>query len=210
MSLQSGLNKRRENEILYRMETIIISEYSPDWTRHFELLYNEIWPQISDVALSLEHVGSTSVVGLPAKAIIDLTIITSSKENLKIIIKRLAAIGAEHRGDLGIEGREAFTRLGGFPVHNLYACIVDSEALKNHLVIRDSLRDNAELIEKYGALKLKLAKQHSQDIDSYVEGKTSFLLNVLKDHGLGLGELEDIKSQNINQNKNYHNTTQLL
>ena len=71
------------------MKDVIISKYNPDWIRYFALLQDFIWPHISDVSLSLEHIGSTSVPGLPAKPIIDLTIVTSNKENLNIIIQNL-------------------------------------------------------------------------------------------------------------------------
>lgn len=71
------------------MEKIIFSEKNPDWMRHFKLLYDKIWPHISGVALSPEHIGSKSVVGLPAKPIIDLAIVASSKEDRKTIIRRL-------------------------------------------------------------------------------------------------------------------------
>ena len=178
------------------MKDVIISKYNPDWISYFALLQDFIWPHISDVSLSLEHIGSTSVPGLPAKPIIDLTIVTSNKENLNIIIQRLSSIGALHKGNLGIEGREAFSQLKGFPDHNIYACIVGSRALENHLAIRNVLRANAKLAKEYGELKLKLAKQHCQDIESYVEGKSQFLLSILKDQGFTLGELEEIQNNN--------------
>jgi len=179
------------------MKNIIISKYSPQWIRHFKLLHKFIWPHISDVSIALEHVGSTAVPGLPAKPIIDLTIVASNQDNLKIIIQRLSSIGALHKGSLGIEGREAFTQLEGFPDHNLYACIAGSQPLKNHLAIRNALRTNTKLAKEYGELKFQLAKQHFQDIESYVEGKSQFLLSVLKNQGFNLKDLEEI--QNINR-----------
>ncbi|WP_294344307.1 GrpB family protein [Prosthecochloris sp.] len=178
------------------MKRIIVSKYNPGWIRDFELLHDHIWPHISDVALSLEHVGSTSVPGLAAKPIIDLTIVAPNKETLKIIIKRLSSIGALHRGNLGIEGREAFTTLEGFPEHNLYACIAGCQALENHLAIRNALRANTSLATRYGKIKLELAQRYFDDIDSYVEGKSSFLLAILRDHGFTSDELEEIQENN--------------
>jgi len=181
------------------MVDVVVEKYNPIWVEQFELLYDRIWPSISDVALSLEHVGSTSVLGLSAKPIIDLTIIATNEKNLKIIIQRLAGIGIEHRGDLGIEGREAFTRLKNYPEHNLYACINGSQALKNHLAVRDALRKESSLVQEYGKLKMELVRKFPNDIDSYVEGKTDFILNILKDKGFELSDLENIKDVNKKQ-----------
>ena len=108
---------------------------------------------------------------MPAKPIIDLTIVASNQENLKIIIQRLSSTGALHNGSFGIEGREAFTQLDGFPDHNLYVCIVGSQALENHLAVKNGLRNNTKLVKEYGELKFKLAKQHFEDIESSVESK---------------------------------------
>jgi GrpB-like predicted nucleotidyltransferase (UPF0157 family) len=180
------------------MVDVVVEKYNPIWAEQFKLLYDRIWPSISDVALSLEHVGSTSVPGLSAKPIIDLTIVVN-KKNLEIIIQRLAGIGIEHRGDLGIEGREAFTRLKDYPEHNLYACVTGSQALRNHLAVRDALRENSSLVQEYGKLKMELARKFSNDIDSYVEGKTDFILNILKEKGFELSDLENIKDVNKKQ-----------
>lgn len=56
-----------------------VTEYNPNWVSQLESLMLEIWPHISDVSLSLEHVGSTSVPGLSAKPIIDLTPVVHNK-----------------------------------------------------------------------------------------------------------------------------------
>lgn len=51
---------------------IKIEGYNPQWATWFQDLHTAIWPVVCDVALALEHVGSTSVPGLAAKPIIDL------------------------------------------------------------------------------------------------------------------------------------------
>ena len=188
-----------ESNGINNMVDVVVEKYNPIWEEQFKLLYDRIWPSIFDVALSLEHVGSTSVPGLSAKPIIDLTIITLDKDKLEIIIQRLADIGIEHRGDLGIEGREAFARLKDYPEHNLYACVNGSQALRNHLAVRYALRESSSLVQEYGKLKMELARKFSNDIDSYVEGKTDFILNILKDKGFELSDLENIKDVNKKQ-----------
>src|SRR5882757_3210841 len=89
-------------------ETVVVLPYNPDWAQKFQSLKELIWPKVSDFALSIEHVGSTSVPGLAAKPKIDLDIVIPSMDFLELAIERLALLGWEHRGNMGIHEREAF------------------------------------------------------------------------------------------------------
>ncbi len=178
------------------MKNISVNPYNPEWVSQFEALHRAIWPHISDIAQSLEHIGSTSVPGLAAKPIIDMTIVLPEKSKTSILIKRLASIGINHQGDLGISGREAFTRLPEYPDHNLYACVTGSQALRNHLTIRDVLRADSGLASKYAKLKYHLGSKFEKDIDAYVEGKSAFLLAILKGQGFSDTDLQNIEAVN--------------
>ena len=78
---------------------IVVVDYDSQWPLIYERLRSGIWPAIADVAESIEHVGSTSVPGLPAKPIIDATIIVADSDRLRLIIQRLDTIGYRHRGE---------------------------------------------------------------------------------------------------------------
>jgi GrpB-like predicted nucleotidyltransferase (UPF0157 family) len=91
------------------MRRIEVVDYDPSWPNTFESLCARLWPALADVALSIEHVGSTSVPGLAAKPIIDISSMVPENPDVPIGISRLATLGYIHRGDLGIKGREAFT-----------------------------------------------------------------------------------------------------
>jgi GrpB-like predicted nucleotidyltransferase (UPF0157 family) len=158
------------------MRRIEVVDYDPRWPKTFERLRSRIWPALRDVALSVEHVGSTSVPGLPAKPIIDISIVVPERSDVQAGISRLATLGYVHRGDLGVEGREAFANPDGLPIHNLYLCPRDSVALANHLAIRTYLRTDPEAAREYGELKKQLAERFPHDIDGYIDGKTTMLL----------------------------------
>ena len=68
---------------------------------------------LGDLAVAIEHVGSTAVPGLAAKPIIDLVVVIASRAQLPAVIAALARLGYIHEGDKGIPGREAFDRAGG-------------------------------------------------------------------------------------------------
>lgn len=175
---------------------VFVVDYDPSWPDVFEVLRRPLWAALKDVAVSVEHVGSTAVPGLAAKPIIDIDVVLRSSDCLPEVIGRLAALGYEHQGNLGIEGREAFRSAQGLPAHHLYACPKDSVALANHLALRDFLRRDAAAVAEYGRIKKGLAARFPDDVDSYVAGKTDFILTVLRDAGFAEAALQRIKDAN--------------
>jgi GrpB-like predicted nucleotidyltransferase (UPF0157 family) len=175
--------------------TVVVVDYDPGWPRAFEELRDSVSDVVSDIAIAIEHVGSTSVPGLAAKPVIDLDVVVA-EDNVALAIERLSKLGYVHRGDLGIPAREAFRRPTGSRPHNLYVCPSGSPALVNHLALRDYLRANPEAAAEYGALKKKLAETFRHDIDGYLEGKTAFILGILESMGLTRDALSDIERMN--------------
>jgi GrpB-like predicted nucleotidyltransferase (UPF0157 family) len=180
---------------------IIVEDYNPEWANQFKELERIIWQEVGDVALSIEHVGSTSVVGLPAKPIIDIDIVISSLQELPAVIERLQKLGYGHRGNLGIEGRDAFRAPDGTIKHHLYVCLQGSLALKNHLLLRERLRKDSKARFQYGELKKELALKFGHSMDDYIEGKTSLILSLLTADGLETEELDAIRAVNKNPAK---------
>ena len=178
------------------MRRVTVVDYDPAWPAAFERLRARIWPVVADLAIAIEHVGSTSVPGLAAKPVIDLDVVLRSGDDLPAAVGRLATLGYAHRGDLGIAGREAFEPPPGPPEHHLYVCPPDSSALANHLALRDRLRGDPELAAAYGALKQRLATAFAHDIDGYVDGKTAFILGVLRESGFPEEQLASIERAN--------------
>lgn len=170
-------------------DPIQIIDHNPQWSVVFKELSSIISKELGCIAIGIEHVGSTSVAGLAAKPVIDLDVIIESKKDLPQVIKRLATLGYFHQGDLGIEGRESFSRVcndvpwGDVKTvrqeHNLYVCTKDCEELKRHIMFRDYLRENSDTAVLYGKLKKKLAKKYGDDRKSYTDAKIGFITNVL-------------------------------
>jgi GrpB-like predicted nucleotidyltransferase (UPF0157 family) len=83
-------------------QDIVISDYDPTWPAWFDTVRHHVWPAVKDVALRIDHVGSTAVPGLAAKPIIDLDIVVASDHDVRSVIEQLATIGYRWRGDLGV------------------------------------------------------------------------------------------------------------
>jgi GrpB-like predicted nucleotidyltransferase (UPF0157 family) len=122
------------------MRSIVVVDYDPTWPATFDDLRARVWPIVGDFALAIEHLGSTSVPGLAAKPVIDMAVVVPSVDDISLAIARLATLRYVHRGNLGIEGREAFRSPVELPAHHLYLCPASSLGLLNPLAVRDYLR----------------------------------------------------------------------
>lgn len=169
-----------------------VVDYDPIWPERFRSLREILWPVVKDLAIDIEHVGSTSVLGLASKPIIDLDIIVPPAR-LQETINRLVALGYAHEVDLGIEGRKAFKSPQDSPRHHLYVCVEGCTALQNHLLLRDYLRRNPTACREYSELKKGLAARFSHSVEEYTKRKTDFILSTLASAGLETKRLEAIK-----------------
>ena len=162
---------------------ITVIPYDHAWPAQFEELATVLREALGDAALSVEHVGSTSVPGLAAKPILDIDIVMASRADLPAIVERLAAVGYVHNGDQGCPGREAFKYDPSgrqWPAHHLYACDVDNVYYRRHVAFRDYLRAHPEVAQAYGELKLRLAETYRDDREGYTEAKTEFVFGVYR------------------------------
>ena len=164
-----------------RAEPVLVVPYDTAWPAVFERLRARLAPVLGELAAGIEHVGSTAVLGLEARPIVDIDVVLRRIEDLDEAAARLAPLGYERLGDLGIVGREAFRAGGLGPRHHLCVCAAGTTVLQAHLTLRDALRRDPDLAAKYGALKRELAQLYRTDRDSYAEGKTAFITAVLLD-----------------------------
>ena len=165
---------------------IVVVPYDSNWKLQFEAIRSEIQDALGELALSIEHVGSTSVEGLSAKPIIDIDVVIEDESKLQTVIEKLAVIGYEYEGNLGIVGREAFGYTGKEHLqnHHLYVCTKDSPELKRHLTFRDYLRSHKEAVREYSRIKEEGAKLFPNDIDGYIRYKTDWIERIYREIGL--------------------------
>lgn len=165
---------------------VVVEPYNEAWKTDFIAIKDELEPVLEDLALQIEHVGSTSVEGLSAKPVIDIDIVIRDMEELPPVISALQTIGYTHEGDQGIPGREAFKYEGKEHLrkHHLYVCAQDAAELKRHIAFRDYLRSHPDAVVEYSRIKEEGAKLYPWDIDKYIEHKSPFIESIYKRIGL--------------------------
>ncbi|MCX4909667.1 GrpB family protein [Streptomyces sp. NBC_00878] len=144
---------------------IVVSDYDPRWSEQFEGLQQRLAAHVADLAVSIEHVGSTAVPGCAAKPIIDLDIVVSEEAVMPELISRLTGQGYRHEGDLGIRGRAAFRAPSTAPEHHLYGVVAGSKPHLDHVLLRDYLRQRPDEVRCYSTLKVALAQRFRADCE---------------------------------------------
>ena len=163
-----------------KTETIQVVPYDPNWPSEFETVRRELSQALGPLALSIEHVGSTSVPGLCAKPILDIDVVMENYDVFPQVLDALAKIGYQHEGDLGIPEREAFCYTGKDHLrkHHLYVCPASSSELHRHLTFRDYLRTHPQDAVQYGSVKKTAAKLYPRDIDGYLRYKSACIRQI--------------------------------
>ena len=54
---------------------VVVLPYEKQWQQEFQIIKNELSNALDQLAVSIEHVGSTAVEGLSAKPIIDIDVV---------------------------------------------------------------------------------------------------------------------------------------
>ena len=65
---------------------IIISQYNPKWPEEFENIKSSLQAALGDLALRIDHIGSTSVPGLGAKDVIDIQITVKALVPIHLVL----------------------------------------------------------------------------------------------------------------------------
>ncbi len=174
---------------------IVVVDYDPSWPVAFAAVCAVLETALAGVpVIGVEHVGSTSVLGLAAKPIIDIDVIVD-RSHVDAAASALESVGYAPLGDMGVADRYAFKAPNEVIRHNTYVIVDGCLSLRNHLGLREVLRGDPELRDEYSSVKRRLALM-TDDIDVYGDGKSNVVRRVLARAGLTSHELDEIEASN--------------
>lgn len=165
----------------------MIVNYDPRWVIAFEEEKQRILSVVGYKIIGIEHIGSTAVVSLGSKPVIDIMVGISGPSEAFELLSSLTNIGyTDVISQLNdsewyyclcevVKGKEDW--LQNFHLHLMK---YDSETWKRHILFRDFLRNNVEIAKKYEQLKRILAEKYGCDREAYTSAKTEFIESVLK------------------------------
>jgi GrpB-like predicted nucleotidyltransferase (UPF0157 family) len=157
-------------------------EYDPLWPKRFEEEDRLISENFPLSIFQVEHIGSTSIKGLPAKPIIDILFgIPSLSDFSADILAHFSKLGYEYvekYNPILPERRYFFKEVNKKHTHHLHLTAKGSPLWKRHLYFRDRLRASEELRNAYAALKSELAKKEWEHRNDYADAKNDFIRSV--------------------------------
>lgn len=130
----------------------------------------------------IDHVGSTSIPGLPGKPVLDLLVSPIAWEDAEKIAGLLAELGYRAESDKDNVRRYFLTKtigIGSLEAVHLHLTPPHSDWGNNMLAFRDELIADKELANRYTTLRQNLAADHPDDLEAYTLGKTAFVTSVL-------------------------------
>ena len=157
---------------------VTVAPPDPIWPAAFEAERTRIRKMLPE-ACHIEHVGSTSVPGMPAKPILDLMLgVEDFWTAVSRWIPRLESLGYIHFPDVSTEWRTFFGH-GEPRMHHLHLVAYGGEEWRRLLRFRDCLRADPELRKAYAQEKLRLCALHEYDRAAYTAAKAPFIDGVL-------------------------------
>ena len=170
-------------------QSIELIAYDPTWSVRFAEQQTRLATLLRPwLAGEIEHVGSTSVLGLRSKPIVDILAPVQSLTASRAAIHVLEEDGwLFWRDDPNYNYRLWFLRPStSARTHHLQLIQYDHPNLRALIVFRDALRQDGSLREAYVSLKEDLARKHQSDRNAYSNAKTEFVQSVLDAAGVGL------------------------
>ena len=154
----------------------------PSWPERFSEERDLLRPLLGCITDQLQHYGSTAVLGLSAKPIIDMMAPVASLDEADALGDQLTDIGYS-KIDAGFLKRRFFRKKteGSEVAYHLHLVVSSTWPSKNELLLRDWLIQHPDVAHAYEMLKVKLAVEYGDDMSRYTEGKTSFLRKVVND-----------------------------
>jgi len=155
-----------------------LAPYEPNWPLLFLAEKERLFASLGNYILDVQHIGSTSIPGMPAKPILDIGVAVTNFEEAARCVPLMKQLGYQYKGENGIPRRHYFVK-GDPRTHHLHMLEIESEEWKHHLFFRDYLRANSASAQAYAKLKQELASQFASDRHAYQNGKDSFIQTVL-------------------------------
>jgi len=161
-------------------DALHIVDYDPAWPAAFAAERRRIATALGNVAVRIDHHGSTSVPGLAAKPIIDVQVSVERLEPLATYAEPLATIGYVHVPHADDAFCPFFHRPATWP-HTHHVHVVESGGAEERrtLAFRDYLRAHPDVARDYAVLKRGLAAHHAASTfasrQAYADAKTEFV-----------------------------------
>ncbi|MEW8507230.1 MAG: GrpB family protein [Candidatus Thiodiazotropha sp.] len=157
---------------------VVISEYDDQWPEIFQRHERVIGEALGDIAVHIEHIGSTSVPGLAAKPIIDILVVVPDPGEESSYLPALAVAGYELRVREPEFDEHRMVRTPERDVH-VHIFPPHSKEIDRYMAFRNQLRTNSVDRIRYGQAKRMLAERVWEDMNEYADAKSEVIEEII-------------------------------
>jgi GrpB-like predicted nucleotidyltransferase (UPF0157 family) len=159
------------------MTKVEVVPHNSHWRDAFEAEAKHVAGALGENVVAIHHIGSTAIPNIYAKPVIDLLVEVRNITEVDGQSSAMESLGYEVMGEYGISGRRYFRKDNpeGIRTHNIHAFEAGSAQVKRHLAFRDYMIAHPVEAQMYSELKRKLAGEHPQSFDGYMDGKDGFI-----------------------------------
>ena len=159
------------------MRQVEVVPHHPGWQEAFEAEAKHVAAALGENVVAIHHIGSTAIPDIYAKPVLDLLVEVRDITEVDGQSSAMESLGYEVMGEYGIPGRRYFRKdnQAGVRTHNIHAFDADSAEVERHLAFRDYMIAHPGDAQRYSELKRKLAEEHPQSMDGYIDGKDGFI-----------------------------------
>ena len=159
-------------------DSIEVVPYDGDWPAQFEAWKAKLFG-VLEGSPRIEHVGSTSVPGLPAKPVIDIQVSVPDISDESAYVPPIESIGIQFRSR--DDQHRYFRPFSGLPRSvQVHVCNMGSEWERRHLLFRDFLRADTRAKDEYLAVKRQAAVLWRDDRIAYADAKTEVIERLMR------------------------------
>lgn len=157
---------------------IVIFDYDPQWLSQFQKHADILKKALLGKAISIDHVGSTSIPKLAAKPIIDIIVVVEDSGNEASYLPALLEAGYVLRVREPDWHQHRMFRTPELDVH-IHIFSAGCLEIKRQLAFRDWLRRNDDDRVLYESVKRELAKGSWVDMNAYAQAKSEVVEQVI-------------------------------
>ena len=157
---------------------ILLVDDDTRWAELFEREAARIRAVLAEEALRIEHVGSTSVPGLPAKPVVDIVLVVTDSADEVAYLPALASAGYRlHIREPDWYEHRMFK--GPDTDINLHTFSAGCPEIDRMLLFRDWLRANPADLQLYARTKSALAQKEWTFVQNYADAKSAVIDDIM-------------------------------
>ena len=163
--------------------TVALEPHNIEWEISANKIIDKLKNILIDDILDVQHIGSTSILHIYAKPIVNIVVGVSDFERIMKHNDVLKEAGIIYRRE-DHPGQHLYVcgdLENNIHTHYIHVVIWGEKQWHNYINMRDYLNANIDKAEEYSELKLKLTKGYSEDRIAYTEGKSEFIERILQE-----------------------------